>query len=414
MLSKEHKTVQSRILLGIVITIILIGCTQRTPVSTVSLSESPHSILPSPTPSPTRTKAPKPTSTLTPQPTWTPTASPSPTPTYPQYNDEPFRVVFVRNGDLWLSEVGGSGELRLTTEPADWPVQEYAISPACDKVAYIVYHSPPGPNAHIKQVDLFTGAVSVLTGESDPYIEYNIGWLDDTHITFSLSEFAASGHTKETPAWEGFEPFHHLVFDLVTGERTFVPESLHFSQSPNGRYWLTGSCYYVYECPLEYVLYDLVTGEQWQVAKDIRWGRFLGWSPDSQWMLFSAYERGETIGSVQLVLIDVTTLEEQQITPSDKDVRAASWSPNSQSIALSQCDAEGCFLWTLSRDGNNLQRVSSEITDAAWSVAWSPDSSRLIFAREEDTSVIWSIRIDGTDLRPIIPDAGLASVLCER
>ena len=252
-----------------------------------------------------------------------------------------------------------------------------------------------------------------MTGENDPYIEYNIGWLDNTHITFSLSEFTASGYTKATPAWEWFESFHHLIVDLVTGERTFVPESLDFSQSPNGRYWLTGSCGYVYECPLEYMLHDLVTGEQWQVAQSIGWGRFLGWSADSQWMLFSAYERGETTSAVQLVLINVATLEERNITPSDKDVRSASWSPDGRSIALIHCDLEGCTLWTMNRDGSDLQRVPTEITDAAWSVDWTPDSSRLVFTREEDTSVIWSVRIDGTDLRPIISNATMPRVLRE-
>jgi len=378
---------------------------------TISPLESPPSILPSPIPLPTRTEMSRPTSTPTPQLTWTPTALSSPTPTYSPYSDAPFSVVFVRNGDLWLSEVGGSGELRLTAESAGWLVQEYAVSPACDKIAYIVYHSPPEPNALIKQVDLSAVAVSVLTGESDPYIEYNIGWLDDTHITFSLSEFTASGYTKETPAWEGFEPFHHLVFDPVTKERAFVPESLHFSQSPNGRYWLTGSCYYVYECPLEYVLHDLATGEQRQVAESIGWGRFWGWSPDSQWMLFSAYERGEAIAPVRLVLINVVTLEERQITPSDKDVRAASWSPNGQSIALILCDLEICGIWTMSNDGSGLQRVSAEITDGAWYIDWTPDGSRLVFTRE-DASVLWSVRVDGTDLRPIIFDAVMPSVLC--
>jgi len=410
MLSKEYKTFQSRIFLSIIISMILIGCT---PYMAISPLESPHSILPSPTPLPTRTETPRPTSTPTPQPTWTPTALSSPMPTYSPYSDAPFSVVFVRNGDLWLSEVGGSGELRLTAESAGWPVQEYAVSPACDKIAYIVYHSPPEPNALIKQVDLLTGAVSVLTGENDPYIEYGIGWLDDAHITFSLSEFTASGYTKETPAWERLEPFHHLVFYLVTGERTFVPESLHFSQSPDGHYWLTGSCYYVYECPLEYVLHDLATGEQWQVAESIGWGRFWGWSPDSQWMLFSAYERGEAIAPVQLVLINVVTLEERQITPSDKDVRAASWSPNGQSIALILCDLEICGLWTMSNDGSGLQGVSAEITDGAWYIDWTPDGSRLVFTRE-DASVLWSVRVDGTDLRPVIFDAIMPSVLCER
>lgn len=400
-----------RLLSGIIMALVLIGCTQHT---TVSPLESPHSLLPSPTPLPTQTETPIPISPSTPQLVWTTIPSPFPTPTYPPYSDKPFVVIFIRDGDLWLSEAGGTGEHQLTDESEDWPVLEYAISPACDKIAYIVYHPPPEADAFIKQVDLLTGDVSVLTGKNDPYIEYNIGWLDDTHITFSLSEFTASGYTKETPAWEQFKPFEHLIFNLVTGERIPVPQSLHLSQSPNGRYWLTGSCGYVYECPLEYVLHNLVTGEQWRVAKSIGWGRFLGWSPDSQWMLFTAYERGKAITLTQLVVINVATREERRITSSNQNVQAASWSPNGQSIALIQCDLEGCALWTMSRTGDDIQRVPTEITDAAWSVDWIPDGSRLIFTREEDTSVVWSVRLDGTDLRPIVFNAVMPRILCKR
>jgi Tol biopolymer transport system component len=156
-----------------------------------------------------------------------------------------------------------------------------------------------------------------------------------------------------------------------------------------------------------------VTRQQWRVAESIGWGRFLGWSPDSQWMLFNAYERGETSTPVRLVLINAATRKEQQITPSDKDVRAASWSPDGQSIALTQCDTGDCALWTMDRNGKNLQRVATEVTDAAWIVDWIPDSSRLIFTREEGSSIVWSVRTDGADLRPIVSNADLPQVLCK-
>ena len=109
------------------------------------------------------------------------------------YADTPFTLLFIRDGNLWLSEIGGSGERQLTHEPADWPVTEYAIAPSCDRVAYVPYKGPPEANALIKQVVLPSGDVSVLTGEEDAYIEYGVGWVDDGHLTFVLSEFLVAG-----------------------------------------------------------------------------------------------------------------------------------------------------------------------------------------------------------------------------
>jgi hypothetical protein len=68
----------------------------RSPLATPTPGSALISPLPTPTPGP-------PTDT----PTSTPT--PSPTPTYPPYTDAPFKMVFLRDGNLWLSEIGGQG-----------------------------------------------------------------------------------------------------------------------------------------------------------------------------------------------------------------------------------------------------------------------------------------------------------------
>lgn len=394
-----------------ILAVYLAGCANQPPFQSplVSPLQPPSTVEPTQTPLPTTT------TTATPEPNLAPTPSPSPQPTatYLPYVGTPFTIIFIRNGNLWLSEIGGTGERQLTRESDIWPVVEYTIAPSCDKIAYVPYQGPPNANALIKEVNLSDGSVGVLAGEDDPYIEYGLGWPDKDHITFAVSEFVAPGYAKDPAIWAEIQPFHHIVLDLVTGKRTFVPESLHFSQSPNGRYWLTGSCYYVYECPLQYVLRNLMTRQQWRVAESIGWGRFLGWSPDSQWMLFNAYERGETSTPARLVLINAATRKEQQIALGDKDVRGVSWSPDGQSIALTQCDTVDCALWTMDRNGKNLQRVATEITDAAWIVDWISDSSRLIFTRGEDSSTIWGVRTDGADLKPIVTNANSPQVLCK-
>jgi hypothetical protein len=403
-----------RCLLGIA-AICLAGCVNQptfqsplvSPLQLPSTVATPTAPLTEITP----TEAPRPTATFTVAPA--PSLTPTPTATYPPYRDNPFTLVFIREGNLWVSEIGGTGERQLTHEISDWPVVEYAIAPSCDRIAYIPYKGPPNANALIKAVRLPNDSPTVLAGENDPYIEYGVGWLDSDHLTLVVSEFAAPGYAKDPAIWEEIQPFHHIVLDLVTGKRTFIPESLHFSQSPNGRYWLTGSCGYVYECPLEYVLHDRSTAEQWRVAEDIGWGNFLGWSPDSQWMLFSAFERGETASAVRLILVDTTTRKAQPMTPADKHVSSASWSPNGQSIAFVQCDDGGCAPWILNSRSREVQKVSIEITDAAEDINWTPDSSRLIFTRKDDSSIIWSVKIDGTDLRPIASNTYSPQVLCK-
>jgi Tol biopolymer transport system component len=99
--------------------------------------------------------------------------------------------------------------------------------------------------------------------------------------------------------------------------------------------------------------------------------------------------------------------------PGDQEVRAASWSPDGQSIALIQCDVDDCALWVMDRDGSHLRRIPTQITNTTWDVDWTPDGLRLVFISDEGISIVWSVRLDGTDLRPIIYDASMPRDLCE-
>jgi WD40 repeat protein len=378
----------------------------------------PTKVVPTETPQPTATK------TATAEPSLTPTSAPSPEPTatYPPYAGTPFTITFIRDGNLWLSEIGETGERQLTHESNDWPVVEYATAPSCDRIAYIPYQGPPNANALIKGVNLSNGTITALTGEHDPYIEYGIGWLDKDHIMFAVSEFAAPGYAKDPAIWAEIQPFHHIVLDLVTGKRTFVPESLHLSQSPDGQYWLTCSMYYVYEGDCKYKLLDRATNQQGSVANNKGWGSLLAWSPDSQEMLFSAYDHpGDE--TTRLEIVGVATRKERFFTPSDKTVTAAAWSPNSHSIAYNECRydergfRENCALQVTNRNGTDTRTIladtSPEILGTLTNIAWIPDGSRLIFLSGDRSFTVWSINNDGTDLRPIVSNAGSPQVLCK-
>ncbi len=370
-------------------------------------------------PPPTRPTSRPVTSTPTPVPT--PSPVPPPTPTYPPYTDNPFTVLFVRDGNLWLAEVGGSGERQLTSELPGWTVSSYSVAPDCWRVAYSSYRNDSGRiDGLVKQVDLADGTVSVLIGEDNAYSEGDVRWLDATHVAFEVSEFLVAGHEKDLPPWGAVQPFHSIVMDLDSGETTLVPESLELSQSPDGRYWLTGSCYYVYECPLDYMLRDRQSGETWPVAAEIGWGRFLGWSPDSRQMLFSGLDNPDS-QKLWLVLVDVASREEIRIAPSDKLLFGGGWSPDGESISYEQCagreDPSGrpmdCALGLMDRNGGNQQVIAPLPSDSVLLPhGWTPDGRRLILY-DPNAYQLWSIRRDGTDLRPIVFDADSVHVLCE-
>lgn len=393
--------------LSAITALFLVGCTVPLPI--VSPLTSP-SILPVLTLAVTETAYPTATATVTPQPSPTPSPLPSPTATWPPYSGNPFTVVFLRNGNLWLSTIGGGGERQLTAESPDWPIGWFDVSPQCDRIAYIPHQGPPSIDALVKQVRISDGSVSILTGHNDPYSECNVEWLDNTHIVFQLQEFLVAGHEKDN-AWQDVQPFHHIVFDLATAKRTFIPESLLLSQSPDGRYWLTCSRGYVYQGPCTYKLRDLASGKQWQVAPSVGWGDFIAWSPDGQEMLFDSY-RDPLDATVQLVVINVAENKERVITPDDKTVTSAmsaSWSPDGKTIAYTQCDADSngmrvnCALWLVNRDGSHARMIPAKIAGEAMNLAWTPDGSRLVFTIF-DTPIIWSVRTNGTDLRPIVSD----------
>jgi len=373
-------------------------------------------------------------------------------------------MVFLRDGDLWLSEIGGEGERRLTDEPAGWSITEYAVSPVCDRIAYIPRRQD-ARDAVIKQVNLGDGKVSVLVGPDDRASEYGMRWLDQDHLLFRRSFFA-------------------IIVDLRVHEFANV-DGYNLWQSDDGRYQVV--CFacaqgYPYECGCSYRLRDQETGGEWHIAKDVEWGIFLGWSSDNEWALFTSSAH-RSLHETRLIAVHTVTRSARAITPEDKTVLWPQWSPDRRHIAFTMCERvvderreiwvdewmQNCDLWSIDPDGSNARLVLDgrdevHILFASWSpdgqtlafhqcdaaereypilrhcvlglvkqdgsepmvildnvplareVQWHPDGSRLVFATPTDdpnTLDVWSVRRDGTDLRPIVTDAQDAQLLCE-
>ncbi|MFC1878427.1 hypothetical protein ACFLZW_00800 [Chloroflexota bacterium] len=356
--------------------------------------------------------------------TSTPAASPSPIPTislssmvtYQPYNDQPFSAVCLRDGNLWLMEIGTGVERQLTYLPKDWNIHDFDISPLGDRVAYIPYINAAFKNALIRVVHLPSGRLGVITGLNDPAIEYGVRWLSEDQITYQLYPSYAQGFSKQGPNHNLpheylSNPHRSIIMNLNSNELGLFPDYAMVYQSPDKRFRL--ACDISNPPTCQYVLLDIGSSEQWPVAGNVNFGKFIGWSPDSQFMLFTSQLRFQSNPN-QLLLIDTKSLLEITITDNLNRIMSASWSPDGEMIAYSFCNEyeEICEVWIVSKDGKVSQAIPSEYPLKAYELGWSPDGSRLIFKLggfvEKD---FWSIRIDGTDLRPILTNVHACRVV---
>ena len=94
---------------------------------------------------------------------------------------------------------------------------------------------------------------------------------------------------------------------------------------------------------------------------------------------------------------------------------ALAWSPDGSTIAIGlgpyghirALEAGGPAIVLLASDGSSFELISLPKEDGNLTdLEWSPDGSRLAFARWDDAnrSRIWVMNADGTDLRPVTPE----------
>jgi eukaryotic-like serine/threonine-protein kinase len=79
--------------------------------------------------------------------------------------------------------------------------------------------------------------------------------------------------------------------------------------------------------------------------------------------------------------------------------RAATWSPDGKQIAF----VKKPNLLLANADGTNPRQLV-EVPGTPWTVAFSPDGSRIRFTlQQKSSSSIWEVRSDGKDLHPVFP-----------
>jgi hypothetical protein len=376
------------------ISAILVSCASRisgkpeTPIAsassteTIAITSSYSSISPISSPVSFSSKTFLPTVMGTPIPSATPTAVPSSTPTsiailtYPPYVGIPFEMVFLRGGDLWLSEVGGQGEQQLTIGNA---ISSYAISPDCDQIAYTT-ESSKVQQSTVNSVSLANKTMHLLTGfdEQHQYTEYSISWLNQSQVLFTV-----------------WETLNLVIFDLNTQEEATVTDH-YLWHSPDNNYQV--SCF---------KLRDLTTQEEWHIVENIEWGTFLGWSENNEYLLFSTNPYRSDIAS-ELIAVAISSRNANAITPNDKSALLTKWSPDRKSVAVTLCDKRenedrdqpphNCDLWLIDVNGNNARPILDGHEDQNIIVGnWSPDGRLISFAQCNVGENIYTIS-QGCDL----------------
>ena len=175
------------------------------------------------------------------------------------------------------------------------------------------------------------------------------------------------------------------------------------------------------------------------------------WSPDGTHIAFRSF-RTQRDGDIWLMDADGGSLI--NLTPDPlpgvTDERRPAWSPNGARIAYASNAGGNIDLWTMAADGSDKRRITNSMeldTEPAWSPdgativfrrtdasgsdlylvpvtggplvplalpgeqrmpVWSPDGQRLVFVNHGSTTDrpdLYSMRIDGIDLRPLVTDA---------
>ena len=144
-------------------------------------------------------------------------------------------------------------------------------------------------------------------------------------------------------------------------------------------------------------------------------------SPDGTTVLFTRY--GGEHDQAYFVNVDGTNLRPLAACGGCGDPEGDAWSPDGRQLAVIRAflplfvdrngneDATNVSIWIINVDGTGLREVTN---NAAGSLredhrpAWSPDGTRIAFARTEysvspQLKAIFTIAIDGSDLRQITP-----------
>ena len=132
------------------------------------------------------------------------------------------------------------------------------------------------------------------------------------------------------------------------------------------------------------------------------------WSPNGERIAFFGTGPGsESHGGtwdIYVAALDGSEIMNLTNTPGVSETSPA-WSWATDRIAFLRVDSPNLFtMATMAPDGTNVELVPIELAVPLYSPAWSPDGTMLAFSA--DTGQIYTVGVDGSDLRPVTGGLG--------
>jgi len=352
-----------------------------------------------------------------------------PTRTHGAYLGPLAEVVFLRQGNLWLAEIGAGNERQLTFEVGDWTVDEYVLDGL--RIFYLArrwtasrggYDAPAyAPQETIgRLLDLTSGEHRTLLDDLPP---------GSAHILA-----ARPGEVDVLIAMR-----QALRVDLVTGEREPLERAEESRLSPDGRYearlavQLAGHTAYPAG---ELRVTDHEAGEDWSL--DVDWyppedaGEhwFRGWSPDGRYLLVAGRRKGPGAIYETLCLADLSARTTHVLNPTGEiALRAGAWAPGADLIYASGCRAPEhanlalrCSVGVVDPESEVYAELEHPLPFEAREIAWL-DGEWLLFTERRlgscdawrqcgaGDTMVWAARRDGSALSPVLWAAGSLQVL---